>query len=185
MVPSISNFPITLTRSLTTAREWLRKQTRGFRRCGLVASAGATRLRRYGIELSSGFRQGNRDLYVHWFLEWPPDVRSSNQLEVVASEFECQGLELDWLGVCWGGDFTFDNLAGGWSYRKFAGKSWSQINKEVKRRYRLNTYRVLLTRAREGIIIWIPNGEASDETCLPQPLDATAIYLKQCGLIEV
>lgn len=185
IVPSISNFPITLTRSLTTAREWLRKQTRGFRRCGLVASAGATRLRRYGIELSSGFRQGNRDLYVRWFLEWPPDVRSSNQLEVVASEFECQGLELDWLGVCWGGDFTFDNPTGGWSYRNFAGKSWRQIQKEVDRRYLLNTYRVLLTRAREGIIIWIPNGEASDETCLPQPLDATAIYLKQCGLIEV
>ena len=181
----IHEFPIALTRSLSTARSWLQTHTRGLRRCGLVASSGAVRLRPDGLELSSGFRQGNRDLYVHWFLAPPTDIRSSNQLEVVASEFECQGLELDWVGVCWGGDFTFDQPEGGWSFRCFSGCRWGTVNKEVDRRYLLNTYRVLLTRAREGLVIWVPSGNAADLTRPPSWFDATADYLKRCGLSEV
>jgi hypothetical protein len=95
-----AEFPMAITRSLSSARAWLRERARGLRRCGLLASSGALRLRADGLELSSGFRQGNRDLYVHWFLDELPDIRSSNQLEIAASEFECQGLELDWVGLC-------------------------------------------------------------------------------------
>jgi hypothetical protein len=182
MAPDLRDFPFAITRSLATAREWLRKHARGRQRAGLVASSGALRLRADGLELSSGFRQGNRDIYVHWFLAHPPDIRSSNQLEVAASEFECQGLELDWIGLCWGGDFSFDATNGGWVYRNFSGSGWGNLNNEIDRQYLLNTYRVLLTRARQGMILWIPQGDASDETRLPSFFDSTADYLIRCGL---
>ena len=168
IVRDISRFPIRLTRSLLTAKEWLRGQARGLRRCGLVASSGAVRLRPEGLELSSGFRQGNRDMYVHWFLAPPGDIRASNQLEIAASEFECQGLELDLMGVCWGGDFTYNPAAGGWQHRNFSGNRWGEVHNAVDRQYLLNTYRVLLTRAREGLVIWVPKGDSTDPT---RPLD--------------
>jgi len=178
-------FPMACTRSLVTARKWLYENTRGMRRCGLVASSGAARLRPDGLELSSGFRRGNRDLYLHWFLNPPPDIRSSNQLEVAASEFECQGLELDWVGVCWSGDFTFDPQKGNFSYHNFSGSGWREDKKPTDRQYLLNTYRVLLSRAREGLIIWVPPGDPLDQTRLPETFEATADYLKRCGLAEI
>jgi len=182
VVPDLRDFPFALTRSLATAREWLHKRARGRQRAGLVASSGALRLRADGLELSSGFRQGNRDIYVHWFLAHPPDIRSSNQLEVAASEFECQGLELDWIGLCWGGDFSFDPSSGGWAFRNFSGSRWGNLKNEIDRQYLLNTYRVLLTRARRGLLLWIPQGDVSDETRLPDFFDSTADYLIRCGL---
>lgn len=182
IIPDLRDFPIAVTRSLATARDWLRKQTRGQRRCGLVASSGAIRLRADGLELSSGFRQGNRDIFVHWFLALPPDVRSSNQLEVAASEFECQGLELDWVGACWGGDLSFDGNSAGWSFRNFSGTRWGNLNTEIDRKYLVNTYRVLLTRARRGLIIWIPPGDAGDKTRSSDSFDSTADYIQRCGL---
>jgi len=182
IVPDLHGFPLALTRSLHRAREWLRLLTRGHKRAGLLASSGALRHRADGLELSSGFRQGNRDMFVQWFLTLPPDIRSSNQLEVAASEFECQGLELDWVGVCWGGDFCYDATRNGWAFRRFSGSRWGQMNNEVDRQYLLNTYRVLLTRARRGMIIWVPAGDARDHTRLPAPFDATADYLARCGL---
>jgi len=185
IAPELRGFPIAFTRSLTTARDWLRKHTRGQRRCGLVASSGALRLRADGLELSSGFRQGNRDIFVHWFLAQPPDVRSSNQLEIAASEFECQGLELDWVGACWGGDFTFDPLKGCWAFRNFSGTRWGSVKNDIDRKYVLNTYRVLLTRARRGLIIWIPPGDGSDPTRPSEGFDATSDYLAACGLPTV
>jgi len=182
IVPDLTDFPFALTRSLATARKWLHKQARGQQRAGLVASSGAIRLRADGIELSSGFRQGNRDIYVHWFLAHSPDIRSSNQLEVAASEFECQGLELDWVGLCWGGDFSFDQSTNGWAFRNFSGSRWGNLKSEIDRQYLLNTYRVLLTRARQGLILWIPQGDVSDETHLPCFFDSTADYLTRCGI---
>jgi hypothetical protein len=182
VVPDLRDFPFALTRSLATARDWLHKRARGRQRAGLVASSGALRLRADGLELSSGFRQGNRDIYVHWFLAHPPDIRSSNQLEVAASEFECQGLELDWIGLCWGGDFSFDPSSGGWAFRNFSGSRWGNLKNEIDRQYLLNTYRVLLTRARRGLLLWIPQGDVSDETRLPDFFDSTADYLIRCGL---
>jgi DUF2075 family protein len=184
IVPDLRDFPFTLTRSLPTARQWLHKHSRGQQRAGLVASSGAIRLRADGLELSSGFRQGNRDIYVHWFLDHPPDIRSSNQLEIAASEFECQGLELDWVGICWGGDFTYDTTTGGWAFRNFSGSRWGSVKNEIDRQYLLNTYRVLLTRARRGLVIWIPQGDIADETRLPSHFDFTADYLIRCGLSE-
>ncbi|MBM3862135.1 MAG: DUF2075 domain-containing protein [Verrucomicrobia bacterium] len=185
IMPDLVDFPLVITRSLATVRAWLREHTRGLRRCGLIASANAVRLRADGLELSSGFRQGNRDMYVHWFLANPSDVRSSNQLEVAASEFECQGLELDWVGVCWGGDFTYNHATRNWLYQCFAGKGWGDIRQEIDRRYLLNTYRVLLTRAREGMIIWVPTGSVDDSTRPPDLFDVTADYLKRCGIPEI
>jgi hypothetical protein len=182
IVPELRDFPFRVTRSLTKARVWLRQHARGQQRAGLVASSGALRLRADGLELSSGFRQGNRDMYVHWFLDLPPDVRSSNQLEIAASEFECQGLELDWIGVCWGGDFAYDPTVRHWAFRNFSGSRWGILRNEIDRQYLLNTYRVLLTRARRGLVLWIPPGDAVDETRLPIPFNTTAEYLISCGI---
>jgi hypothetical protein len=182
IIPDLRDFPFALTRSLTTARQWLHKYARGQQRAGLVASSGALRLRADGLELSSGFRQGNRDMFVHWFLAQRPDIRSSNQLEVAASEFECQGLEVDWIGVCWAGDLVFEPENSGWAFRNFSGSRWGTLRNEVDRQYLLNTYRVLLTRARRGLIIWIPAGDSADNTRLPGPFDSTADYLIRCGL---
>jgi DUF2075 family protein len=185
LVNELTEFPLAMTRELATARAWLRERTRGLRRCGLVASSGAIRLRADGLELSSGFRQGNRAMFVHWFLNQPPDVRSSNQLEVAASEFECQGLELDWVGVCWGGDLSVDAANLAWSYRNFVGTKWQAVVSPIDRAYLLNTYRVLLTRAREGAIVWIPRGDAADATRTPEDFGGTADYLRACGLAEI
>jgi hypothetical protein len=185
IVPDLRDFPFALTRSLATARQWLREHARGQQRAGLVASSSALRFRADGLELSSGFRQGNRDMFVHWFLAHPPDVRSSNQLEVAASEFECQGLELDWVGLCWGGDFSFDAASSGWTYRYFSGTRWGNLKNEIDRQYLLNTYRVLLTRARRGLLLWIPQGDISDETRLPFYFDSTADYFVRCGLAAI
>ncbi len=179
---TLADFPLAMTRDLSTARRWLRERTRGLRRSGLVASSGAIRLRAEGLELSSGFRLGNRDLYVNWFLNLPPDVRSSNQLEVAASEFDCQGLELDWVGLCWGGDLHFDMTTGTWCFGNFVGSKWQSVRSPIDREYILNTYRVLLTRAREGAIIWVPRGDVSDETRNANHFDQTAEYLSLCGL---
>jgi hypothetical protein len=178
----LHRFPLALTRSLSTAREWLNRYTRGERRCGLIASSGALRLRADGIELSSGFRQGNRDMYVRWFLTLPPDVRSSNQLEVAASEFECQGLELDWTSVCWGADLRLGSTSRQWLFRRFSGTTWENVRTQITRRYLLNKYRVLLTRARQGMIIWVPEGRQRDKTHSPEFFDSTAAYLRECGL---
>ena len=182
LIPEIRNFPFALSRSLETTRQWLRLHARGQQRAGLVASSGAVRLRADGLELSSGFRQGNRDMYVHWFLAQLPDVRSSNQLEVAASEFECQGLELDWVGLCWGGNFAFDAAKNGWQHRYFSGSRWGNVKSEIDQQYLLNAYRVLLTRARRGLILWIPKGDISDQTRTPEYFDSTAEYFIRCGL---
>jgi hypothetical protein len=173
----IPDFPIVLTRSLGRARDWLRRSTRGLRRCGLLASSGALRLRAFGIEVSSGFRGGFS--FEDWFLAPPDDIRSSNVLEVALTEFECQGLELDWCGLCWGDDLTWTE--NGWDFRRLTGSKWQQVLKPVTQEFLRNKYRVLLTRAREGMVIWVPHGDENDVTRDPARLDATAHYLIRCG----
>jgi hypothetical protein len=180
IVRDLNDFPIVLTRSLAHTRHWLLRHTRGNRRCGLVASSGALRLRAYGLELSTGFTQGYA--YEEWFLGPPSDVRSSYQLEVAATEFQCQGLELDWVGVCWGNDLVWGPDAQDWLYRRFVGRKWQTIRQPRDRQYLLNKYRVLLTRAREGLIIWVPPGDPADPTIASEHFDAIATYLTQCGL---
>lgn len=182
LMRQMGDFPIVFTRSLDRARQWLRQHTRGERRCGLVASSRALRLRADGIELSSGFRGSYQ--YEEWFLGPVSDVRSSHQLEVAASEFECQGLELDWVGVCWGGDFVLGpNMS--WQHRILRGTQWKNVRSPVDRQFILNKYRVLLTRAREGLVIWIPTGDASDPTRDPGLLDGVAAYFSACGVESV
>jgi hypothetical protein len=179
-IPDEAAFPIKLTRHLGKARFWLREMTRGTRRCGLVASSGAARLRAHGIEMSSSFHRGYP--FEHWFLSGPSDVRSSYQLEVAASEFEIQGLELDWVGLCWSDDLLWDASEGAWMLRRFAGKRFVELKDVARRGFLMNSYRVLLTRARLGLVIWVPIGDPLDSTRDVARLDETAQYLLDCGV---
>jgi hypothetical protein len=181
----ITRFPIFLSRSLAAVRRELRKNTMGNARCGLVGSSGAARLRAVGLEPDSNFHAEYP--WEHWYLSGESDVRSSYQCEVFATEFEIQGLELDWIGLCWGGDFIWSESSG-WQLRRLrhAGETrWSPIKSEFKRTYRRNAYRVLLTRARQGMVIYVPPGDSSDPTNRPGEMDSTANFLLQCGVIRL
>jgi hypothetical protein len=175
---TFERFPIVLSRSLQTAKRWLLENTRGDRRCGLIASSGATRLRAYGIETSMAIREAYS--YPHWFLKQRGDIRSSYQLEVVATEFEIQGLELDLAGLCWGGDLIWDARLKSWRPLRLVGNGWKEVDGE-KAIYVQNKYRVLLTRAREGLIIWVPEGDSNDPTRGIGVMNDTAEYLIRCG----
>lgn len=175
-----SEFPIALTRDLAAAKGWLRERTDGNQRCGLLASSGALRLRPHGIEVSSSFRKGYS--YEDWFLSGPKDCRSSYWLEVAATEFECQGLELDWAGVCWGGDLIYSPEICALLTRRFHGNRWLKVHDSADHQFLLNKYRVLLTRARRGMVIWVPEGDESDPTRSPEELNATADFLLKCGI---
>ncbi len=169
--------PFQITRDLAAMRRHLRAQARGHRRAGLIASSGAKRLRADG--LGSEVPHMDAGAVACWFLDrWPEDVRASDALEQVATEFSCQGLELDHVGLCWGGDLVRGQS---WVVRNFVGTDW-QIRRSAEAiANRLNTYRVLLTRARYGTIIWVPPGDAEDRTRTPAELDAVAAYLLRCG----
>jgi len=173
-----------VTRNLADARAWLRAHGGDgahYSGCsGLLASSGALRLRAYGIEVSSGFRHGYP--YDEWFLRGSHDIRSSSSLEVAATEFECQGLEVDWAGVCWGDDMVFDPETKSWDTRRFVGARWVSVVRPTGRRFILNKYRVLLTRARRGFVVWVPPGSADDPTRKQHRLDATAEFLIKCGI---
>ena len=180
-----SRFPIFLTRSLKQARESLQRFAIGGARFGLVGSSGAARLRAEGLEPSSSFHAEYP--WEHWYLANRTDVRSSFRCEVFATEFEIQGLELDWIGLCWGSDFIWDQ-AHGWRLRNFRPgpeNRWIQIKKLEKRTYRQNAYRVLLTRARLGMILFVPPGSSSDGTVDSSELDATADFLIRCGVMPL
>ncbi len=180
-----SEFPVYLVRDLTLLRYTVRQHTLGLSRAGLVASSQAARLRAEGLEPDSAFHGGYP--WEHWYLASASDVRSSFQLEVFATEFEIQGLELDWVGLCWGGDFVWSPTRNEWLIRAFrAGNSkWSEIKSPERRKFRRNAYRVLLTRARQGIVIYIPTGKADDPTRNPQEFEATTAFLKRCGAREI
>jgi hypothetical protein len=169
-----AGYPIYLTRDLNAARAWLRDHARGTERFGLVASSGAQRLRPEGIHIKAEIEPAN------WFLNDKADVRSSYYLEDVASEFAIQGLELDWVGVCWDGDFCHDQKE--WIHQNFKGTKWQSVRDRSKRLYLKNAYRVLLTRARQGMVIFIPKGDPLDHTRPPCYYDGTFEYLRSCGL---
>jgi hypothetical protein len=172
----LKHYPIYLTRSLHTARNWLKSKVRGTRRVGLVASSGARRLRRYGMDVTLKFD------VAKWFLNPADDVRSSYYLEIPATEFAIQGLELDWVGVCWGADFRREHDT--WGYYAFKGTTWQTVRQDVRKQFILNKYRVLLTRSREGMIIWVPKGSPEDKTDKTEFYEQTAQYLLDCGLRE-
>ncbi|MHC4233006.1 MAG: DUF2075 domain-containing protein, partial [Planctomycetota bacterium] len=168
------NYPIVLTRSLQTARAWLKKKSRGTERHGLVASSGAMRLKPFGVHVKSKVDPPN------WFLNDKEDIRSSYFLEEAATEFDIQGLELDWTCVCWDADLRLNNRQ--WQYKSFRGTSWNNVNDDIRKLYLKNAYRVLLTRARQGMVIFVPEGDPSDHTRQPEFYDQTAEYLMQCGI---
>ena len=171
------DYPIQITRDFEKAKQWLGQKALGSERSGIVASSGAYRLRPYGINVKSKI-----DAPV-WFLNNRDDVRSSYFNEEVATEFDIQGLELDWTCVCWDGDFYLKNNQ--WMYRKFKGTKWQNIHKDIAKSYLLNAYRVLLTRARQGMIIFIPYGSNDDNTRLPEFYDSTFKYFKEIGIEEI
>ncbi|MFD1765309.1 DNA/RNA helicase domain-containing protein [Sphingorhabdus buctiana] len=173
------DFPVYLTRSLNEAKEWLTRSARGNRRCGLVASSGARRIRADGLGVSLGAAQ--LDDLAHWFLRGREDIRSSYALEVTANEYGCQGLELDYVGVCWDGDLLWDAKLECWAPRRLNGAKWQSINQHAGRTWALNKYRVLLTRARLGSIIWVPQGSKTDPTRSCQHYDGIADALKRAG----
>ena len=172
-----SGFAIVRTRSLESAKRWLRERQRGSRRIGLAASSGGRRLRAYGLDVRLELDVEN------WFLNPSSDVRSSYYLETPATEFAVQGLELDWTGVCWDVDLVPDS--NGWRVRAFRGTTWQTVRDPVKQQYVLNKYRVLLTRAREGMVIWVPTGDEADETRPPRWYDSIWAFLRSCGIPEL
>ncbi|RFZ93001.1 DUF2075 domain-containing protein [Mucilaginibacter conchicola] len=173
----LSKFEIVLTRDLNKAKQWLKLNCKGTRRAGLVASSGARRLRPYGLEVKLDFEESE------WFLNSKDDVRSSNYLEIPATEFGVQGLELDWAGVCWDGDLRRENNS--WAFNSFKGTKWQKVSKIDKKNFIINKYRVLLTRAREGMVIFVPPGDQADNTRKPREYNEIASYLIACGVKEI
>ncbi len=169
--------PFSVTRDAGAMRARLRRACRGTRRAGLLCSAGARRLRAEG--LGGTLPHDDPSAVARWFLDRFPDVRASDALEVAATEFFVQGLELDAAGLCWDGDLLWDGA--GWQSRAFRGTAWTRPRASEKRENKLNAYRVLLTRARYETVIWVPPGDRRDTTRDPGGLDATADYLLSCG----
>ncbi len=167
------NYPLVVTRDLSKAKQWLKEKARGSERYGIVVSSQAQRLKPYAIDVKSPMDP------IHWFLDGKEDIRSSYYLEDVATEFQVQGLELDWACVTWDGDFRYS--PDGWSYFSFAGSRWNNINKEERKLYLKNAYRVLLTRARQGMVIVVPSGDINDATRIPSYYNDTFEYLVQIG----
>ncbi len=167
-------FPIAITRDLVRAKEWVRSHARGSERYGLLASSKAMRLKPHAVDVRLDVDP------VHYFLNDCDDVRSSYYLEDAATEFQVQGLELDWTCVTWDADFRYAGT--GWNYHDFRGSSWCNIKNEDNRTYLRNAYRVLLTRARQGMVIFVPSGDANDQTRPPAFYDKTFGYLRDLGI---
>ena len=197
-----AKYPIRLTRDLDKAKEWLRKMHRGSERYGLLVSSQAYRLRPLSIDVRC------KPDTVHWFLDDITDIRSSLFLEDAATEFDVQGLELDYAAIIWDGDMIYDPehtvlskkdrkkaelIQGPWTQRSFNGGVWQNIASDMRRMYQLNAYRVLLTRARQGMVICVPEGNSErtidgsylDPTRVPAFYDSTYEYLKGLGIREL
>ena len=181
-------YPILLTRDMDKARQWLREHARGNEHTGILVTKVAARFKPLAVNVLA---QGDENA-IHWFLEDKTDIRSSNYLEDAATEIQVQGLELDYACVLWDADMRCEN--GSWTYHKFNGKDkWNPENNDENRKYMLNAYRVLLTRARQGLVICVPEGNSNktpegfpeDPTRLPEFYDGTYKYLKSLGLNEI
>ncbi len=186
-------YPIVLTRDMDKARKWLHDKVRGTERTGVLVTKESARFKPLGVHiLPSGDENA-----VHWFLEDKTDTRSSNYLEDAATEIQVQGLELDYTCLLWDADMRYEN--GAWHFYRFNGQTkWveqtgSSESKQDLMKYMLNAYRVLLTRARSGMVICVPSGNANqtrsgfweDSTRLPEYYDGTYQYLKSLGIEEL
>jgi len=170
-------YPIAITRDLNVAKQWIRERARGTERYGLVASSKAMRLKPHAIDIRVSVDP------VHYFLNERSDTRSSYYLEDAATEFQVQGLELDWVCVNWDADFRFNGSD--WNYHDFRGDRWCNISSADNRVYLRNAYRVLLTRARQGMVVFVPPGDSADPTRSPGFYDSTFKYLKELGISEI
>jgi hypothetical protein len=159
---------------LDQAKRWLRDQARGSERYGVIVSSQAQRLKPLAIDVRVAIDP------VHWFLHDKTDTRSSYYLEDAATEFQVQGLELDWAAVVWDGDLRFTDA--GWGHHEFSGAGWRNVRAQERKRYLENAYRVLLTRARQGMVIVVPEGDSEDPTRDAKLYDPTFEYLRSVGL---
>jgi hypothetical protein len=169
----ITKYPIVITRELSKAKHWLKEHALGSERYGIVVSSQAERLKPYAIDVKSPMDP------VHWFLDGKEDVRSSYYLEDVATEFHVQGLELDWACITWDADFRYTK--NGWEHWSFCGDKWNRIKKLERKSYQKNAYRVLLTRARQGMVIVVPEGIETDPTRKSEYYNPTFEYLQEIG----
>lgn len=172
--PMLERYPIALTRDLGRAKRWVRERARGSERYGLVVSSGAQRLKPHAIDVRVEVNP------VHWFLNGREDTRSSFYLEDAATEFQVQGLELDWTCVTWDADLRFADTE--WRYHSFRGSKWTNVLAPERQQYLRNAYRVLLTRSRQGMVICVPDGDPLDPTRDPAFYDATYEYLSAVGV---
>jgi hypothetical protein len=177
----VEKYPVYLTRDYGQAKRWVRAQVRGSQRSGVLACSSAQRLKAEGIYVPMDIDVKN------WFLAPSDDLRASNMLEVVASEFKVQGLEIDWAIVCWDADLRRSRNGKEWDHYTFRGTKWNKRNKPEQKRYLVNSYRVLLTRARQGMIIFVPKGvdPEDDPTRDCAYYDKIYEYLLSCGIREL
>lgn len=171
------SYPVLITRKFDVAKNWVKKKARGTERYGLLASSEGKRLRAEGIWVPSEIN------HVGWFLNEKDNVDSSYYLEVAASEFKVQGLEIDYAVLAWDADLRY--TSNGFDYFKFRGTKWNHVNQEQRQHYLKNAYRVLMTRARQGLIIYIPEGDEEDPSRLTEYYEGTYQYLKHVGIKEI
>ncbi len=169
----LRNYPLLITRNLGHARKWLRERRRGSEHAGLLASSNATRLKPHGVFVKAKIEPEK------WFLAPSDDVRSSDALEDAATEFDVQGLELDWACLCW--DANFRRTCEVWQALQFKGTRWQAVNAATRQAYVANSYRVLLTRARQGLIVFVPEGDGEDTTRPAVAYDSIYDFLRKCG----
>ena len=171
------SYPVLITRKFDVAKNWVKKKARGTERYGLLASSEGKRLRAEGIWVPSEIN------HVGWFLNEKDNVDSSYYLEVAASEFKVQGLEIDYAVLAWDADLRY--TSNGFDYFKFRGTKWNHVNQEQRQHYLKNAYRVLMARARQGLIIYIPEGDEEDPSRLMEYYEGTYQYLKHVGIKEI
>ena len=170
-------YPMALTRDLAAAKAWIYEHARGSDRYGLVASSSAKRLKPHAIDVRQEVDP------IHYFLNDASDTRSSFYMEDAATEFQIQGLELDWVCMTWDADLRYEDHR--WSHNEFWVNGWRRVRQERRKRYLLNAYRVLLTRARQGMVIFVPPGDAHDPTRKAAYYDGTFEYLSNLGIARV
>ena len=179
---TFGEFPIYYTRELNTAKDWLRtKAAESSGRSGLVASSKSKRLLVYGIDAVA---DANRSFsWAHWYLNNPPDLTSSGSLEVASTEYKCQGLELDFVGVCWSWDLVLQKNS--WIPRSLTSASARWSTTKSKSHFQINAYRVLLTRSRKGMIVWIPKGDDLDSSRDEKEMDLVAKCFEASGVSQL
>lgn len=175
----LGGYPVYRTRRLDLAKRWLKLAARGTERYGIVASSKSLRLQPHGIYVRLAVDA------VKWFLGGKADPQSSYSMEYAATEFKSQGLEVDWACVAWDADMRYEGGGGGWAHRQFRGTRWERIKAEDRQRFHENAYRVILTRARQGMVIYVPEGDGDDPTRQPSFYDGTYEYLRRIGIPEL